>query len=66
MNLTKEYIEKKYNCILIRDSGFDDSRLVWTAFEKDEEDEEELGEYLADGWALAEIEKKIIKKVGGK
>ena len=56
MQLTKNTIEKKYNCILIRDFGFDDSHLFWTAHENDEGD---LGEWLAEGWTLKEIVEEL-------
>lgn len=56
MQLTKKAIEKKYKCILTRNFGFDESRLFWTAHENNEGD---LGKYLADGWTLAEIVREL-------
>lgn len=55
MNLTKKNIEKKYNCILDRDSGFDSGSSFWTAHDKDME-------YLCDGWTLKEIVDKLESK----
>jgi hypothetical protein len=57
MNLTKKYLEKKYGVQLLRDNGFDDSRLYWMCFKN--------GKGLFDGWTLAEIEEKLKKLVQG-
>jgi hypothetical protein len=58
MNLTKKYVEKKYNCQLHKDTGFDDSRKFWAAFENESETEEKKFTH-ADGWTLAELVENI-------
>jgi len=58
MKLTKKNIEKKYNCQLLRDNGFDDSHLFWTAYPNNEDIKENDWDY-ADGWTLAELVENI-------
>jgi len=60
MKLTKKVIEKKYNCELIRDFGFDDSHLYWVAHENESSDK---GFKFADGLTLKELVENIEKKL---
>jgi len=54
MQLTKKIIEKKYNCQLDRDFGFDDHHLFWRAHENESDDKDLTFEY-AEGWTLQEL-----------
>lgn len=58
MKYTKSVIEKKYNCQLHKDTGFDDSRKFWVAFENEDDSEEQKFTY-ADGWTLSELVENI-------
>ena len=62
MNLTSKQIAKKYNCDVFKDSGFDDSRKFWVAFENQEDDKEPKFEY-AEGWTLQELVEDIESKI---
>lgn len=55
MNLTKNSIEKKYNCVLEKANAFESGTLFWTCFDKDME-------YICDGYTLKEIEDKLKSK----
>jgi len=54
MSLTKKYIEKKYNCSLHKDFGFDDRYKFWRAFSNDED-----SNLYAEGWTLSELVEDI-------
>jgi hypothetical protein len=58
MALTSKRIEKKYNCQVFRDKGFDGSGSYWVACENgDNEDEKKF--IYADGWNLVELVENI-------
>lgn len=61
MQLTKKVIEKKYNCILEKDSGFDDSHKFWRALPKDDN-----VELYAEGWTLSEIVEELEERLNKK
>ena len=48
MQLTKNAIEKKYNCELIRDDDYNGGGSYWLAYRDDEG-------YIADEWNLKEM-----------
>lgn len=53
-------IEKRYDCVLSRDNtGFDNSRKFWTAFENDKDDQKFV---YADGWTLVELVENIVEE----
>jgi hypothetical protein len=62
MSLTSELVSKKYNCDLSKNSGFDDNRKFWVAFENEIKDEELKFEY-AEGWTLQELVEDIKSKI---
>ena len=60
MKLTKKVIEKKYNCQLHKDTGFDDSHKFWVALENENVDDSVEQKFIyADGWTLSELVENI-------
>ena len=53
---TKKSIEIKFNCLLNKDRAFDTGTKFWTAFTNNNDD---IGEYLADGYTLKEIYEQL-------
>ena len=60
MSLTKKYVERKYNCQLHRDIGFDYSHKFWVAFENESDNQRFIH---ADGWDLKELVENIEEKL---
>ena len=61
-NLTKKYIEKKYNCSLDKITGFEDPHKFWVATENESDSQKFI---YADDWDLSELLeniKEIIEK----